>query len=1007
MGTAYLAAVAGPGGVRTLRVVKRLRRELADDPPLLRMFVEEARITARLRHPNIVQTFDVGEDAGHHFIELEFLEGQTLDALFRAQRHGASVPLAVVLWVLTQALAGLHHAHEARDLDGRALLVVHRDVSPHNILVTYDGAVKVLDFGIAKAVDSVDDTRAGVVRGKIVYLAPEQARREALDRRVDVFAMGVILWQALTGERLWSDLSDLEICKRLEAGRIESPGARHPGVAPALDELCMRALAHDRDARYPTAAAFRAALEGYLDATGARVGPRQAGEVMNEVFRTARARMGEAIEEALRAGTVEPPSLPRGHPTTDVTFSVTAPHDGGGRLDGTSTATGAAHGDDRLGDSPRPGDASKRLDGPLGRPRGRRWFLAAAGAAVAAGGTLAWALTRGGKRVEAPAPVAAPVSFAVASARQVDLPEAMDFLAPSLEDVAFRALAARAPRRVVPPRVARVPASAMAIALELSTSGALFAASFRAGEWVGSAEGQTVVEALDAAAERFFAGAYPHGVAPTAADEADRERWGALDAEVVVAMRRAEVALARQHFADAAEQLAQIEAQGLARAYVAHIVYGDEVSMHHDALKAAARSALATAPEAEQALLSAAIDLLETKASQALDLPAEEPPVDPWKAIARAWWLASRDRVDEAFALADALSNDPETGGLGLYLSLKLASYYDPTRQRAVAQSSAERYPEEPDRWAVAAQHHAREDDLAAATDALAHAVALGADERATARARLDVAFARFDHESAARAGRQLLGHPMARERLDGAAALYAVDVLRGGFATARSRLDMLTQAVGAEGKFYAETVAESLALDALARHDLATARILARSLRAVARDIRDVDAEAKALLIEASLDRLETKGDARTIEALFQESLARFREAGQVISESGFRSWLELVTAATGNPCDLRTTGAVTRLARGHPLAIVTAARCELASGSPERALVLLRGAFGMRPRHLFPTLVVQRELYLGEALTRLEREAEARPHLERVLDFWGRTVDRPEPAVAERLLD
>src|SRR5688572_20255857 len=164
MGDVLLAVASGPGGVNKLHVVKRLRRELAKNEQFLTMFFNEARIAARIDHPNVVQTYEVGFDGEHHYSAMEYLEGQSLEALFN--RGGTSVAPEIYLAIICDALSGLHHAHELSDLDGRPLHIVHRDVSPQNIFVTYDGQAKLLDFGIAKAVD-VEATRSGGVKGKM------------------------------------------------------------------------------------------------------------------------------------------------------------------------------------------------------------------------------------------------------------------------------------------------------------------------------------------------------------------------------------------------------------------------------------------------------------------------------------------------------------------------------------------------------------------------------------------------------------------------------------------------------------------------------------------------------------------------------------------------------------------------------------------------------------------------------------------------------------------------
>ena len=304
MGIVYLAIARGPGRFTKLKVVKRLRPDLAAEPHSLAMFQDEARLAAQLHHPNIVQTNEVGFDGESHFLEMEYLEGQSYEAVVR--RLGAeAVPLPLALHVLARALAGLHHAHEAVDLDGRPLCIVHRDVSPHNVFVTYAGEVKVLDFGIAKAASSTEDTETGVVKGKATYMAPEQARGGAVDRRADVFAVGVMLWQAVTRQRLWGAQSDLEIFVRLRAGEVPSLRTAGVDVPSALAAICERALAVSPEDRYATAAEMQAAIEAYLEDVGSRDAARELAARVSEAFAADRARVRAEIEAAVREPVVD------------------------------------------------------------------------------------------------------------------------------------------------------------------------------------------------------------------------------------------------------------------------------------------------------------------------------------------------------------------------------------------------------------------------------------------------------------------------------------------------------------------------------------------------------------------------------------------------------------------------------------------------------------------------------------------------------------------------------
>jgi serine/threonine-protein kinase len=300
MSRVFLASTRGPGGFKKLVVIKQLLPELAEDPEFLTMFLEEARLSARLHHRNVVQINEVGFDGTHHYMAMEYLEGQSLETISRrATRTGEPVPQNLHLRMISEACNGLHYAHELTDLDGKLVNLVHRDVSPHNVFVTYNGEVKLLDFGIAKAADSSQQTRTGVLKGKCSYMAPEQFGGRAVDRRADIFAVGVMLWQVVTGQKLWKGLTDIEIFQHLATGDIPSPLTVKPDAPPELVEICMRALAMDPDARFPTAAALQDAIEAYLAKHRPSVNQRQIGQYVAERFEADRAKVKAAIDGEL------------------------------------------------------------------------------------------------------------------------------------------------------------------------------------------------------------------------------------------------------------------------------------------------------------------------------------------------------------------------------------------------------------------------------------------------------------------------------------------------------------------------------------------------------------------------------------------------------------------------------------------------------------------------------------------------------------------------------------
>ncbi|MEO7096363.1 MAG: serine/threonine-protein kinase [Polyangiales bacterium] len=300
MGDVYLSVVQGPAGFSKLLVVKRLRTSLAEDPELLAMFLTEARIAARLNHPNVVQTIEVGFDGSRHFIAMEYLDGQSLQGLIRKATNVGGLPLAMHLRILAESLAGLHYAHELTDLDGKPLGVVHRDATPHNIFLTYDGQVKVVDFGIAKVGDG-DRTRTGVLKGKVPYMAPEQIEGTQIDRRADVFAVGAMLWAAATGQRLWKGMGDIQVMARVHSGTVPSPRSVNRLVPERLDEIIMKAMARNREQRYATAADLQHDLEVFIDQLGPRTTARDVGKFATELFSEERVRLKQAVDSQLRA----------------------------------------------------------------------------------------------------------------------------------------------------------------------------------------------------------------------------------------------------------------------------------------------------------------------------------------------------------------------------------------------------------------------------------------------------------------------------------------------------------------------------------------------------------------------------------------------------------------------------------------------------------------------------------------------------------------------------------
>jgi serine/threonine protein kinase len=295
----YLGRMVGKAGFERTVAVKVLHRHLATDPEFVAMFLDEARLSARIRHPNVVDVYDVDALDGELFIVMEYVEGAALNWILRLARdRQREVPVGFVLSTMHEVLLGLHAAHDLADAHGQTLGLVHRDVSPQNILVGADGIARVSDFGIAKAAGRIASTRGrDTVKGKLRYLSPEQLKRSPpVDRRTDVFAAGIVLWECLTGEPLFAGDTEGATMALLLNGTIYPPSSIAKGVPPEVDQVCLMALERDRDRRFPTAMAFADALE---EAAGGRFfRARDVGAFVSEIARESIDRGRAAMRSA-------------------------------------------------------------------------------------------------------------------------------------------------------------------------------------------------------------------------------------------------------------------------------------------------------------------------------------------------------------------------------------------------------------------------------------------------------------------------------------------------------------------------------------------------------------------------------------------------------------------------------------------------------------------------------------------------------------------------------------
>lgn len=431
MGIVHLAAAQGPGGFNKLLVVKELKPELSRDETYVSMFLDEARLAARLTHPNIVQTIEVGSEGSRHYMVMEYLDGRSLHRMIRRFKDQGGFPVAAHLRILAEALLGLHYAHELQDFDGQPLGIVHRDVSPLNVFVTFDGQAKVVDFGIAKSIESSMETKTGVLKGRVAYMAPEQAWGHGVDRRADVYSAGVMLWEAAAGRRLWPGMNDVEILARLLREGPPPLSTARPDAPEDLEAICARAMERRPEDRYSSAIDLLDDLEAHLASRDDRMSMREVGALVGRVFAEERRRMNTLIEETLlrvrggpRSGVI--PTLEvhvRGTPSGATGLREEASQVSGQLVltplfNATSVSAGPAAA------TPTPGTASGAGETPPWWASRRAAVVAASGAALL---LLVVVVIVTGFRESAPAPVPdVPVAAAAPSPVGRDTAELVD-----------------------------------------------------------------------------------------------------------------------------------------------------------------------------------------------------------------------------------------------------------------------------------------------------------------------------------------------------------------------------------------------------------------------------------------------------------------------------------------------------------------------------------------------------------------------------------------------------
>jgi serine/threonine-protein kinase len=305
MASVYLARLSSAAGFEKWVAVKTIHPHIASNPKFVRMFLDEARLAAQLDHPNLCSVFDFGEADGTYYLAMEYLHGETLGAVARkAYSERASMPRDLSARVVADAARGLHAAHELRAEDGRPAGVVHRDVSPENIFVTYRGVAKVVDFGVARSnQQAADRTATGELKGKLAYMSPEQMQDHPIDRRTDVWALGVVLWEITVGRRLFRRHTDGATVLAVIRDTIPRPSRLKPDYPRALEAIVMRALERDPEKRYQSAHDLARALESYLTSTGVPMSTDEIGDYMHGLF----AEQIEFREQYLRRSQKEEP----------------------------------------------------------------------------------------------------------------------------------------------------------------------------------------------------------------------------------------------------------------------------------------------------------------------------------------------------------------------------------------------------------------------------------------------------------------------------------------------------------------------------------------------------------------------------------------------------------------------------------------------------------------------------------------------------------------------------
>jgi serine/threonine-protein kinase len=391
MATVYLARLSGVAGFQRLVAIKRLHPHLAKEPDFVEMFLDEARLAARIHHPNVVPIQEVGESKSGFYLVMDYVEGDTLARLLgRAAQTKTQIPWGVTIRILLDTLAGLHAAHELTDDFGKPFELVHRDISPQNILVGSDGIARITDFGVARAASRLSTTRSGQLKGKLAYMAPEQARAKDIDRRADIFACGIVLWEALALKRLFKADGEAATLERVLHDPIPPPSTHRPEIPAGLEAVCMKALQRDIDQRFATAEEFADELERVARAQSCVGSVRDVAACLEDVFGNDLMQQREAVRAWLARS--EPTGPPYSRPPPRPAESAKT------RVEGGSTSSPP----DKVSSV-----SSAVLQGPAPAPEPKKSPARVAAAVVATGvaiGTAAWLGSHFGDKPAPPPP---------------------------------------------------------------------------------------------------------------------------------------------------------------------------------------------------------------------------------------------------------------------------------------------------------------------------------------------------------------------------------------------------------------------------------------------------------------------------------------------------------------------------------------------------------------------------------------------------------------------------